>query len=65
MNNNELITINHVSNKKLNEINSEMDSYLKIKKIHNISNEELSQFLTPKMSIKRKQLIDYVLNKFK
>ena len=44
--------------KILDKINSEIDSYLKIKDV--ILLDDFSDFLTPKMSIKRKKLINYL-----
>ena len=60
MKNNELISTKEISINKLKKINNNLDSYLRIQKIHIISEEELRMFLTPKMSVKRKQLIDYI-----
>lgn len=57
---NELITTIPVSPYQLKKLNDNLDSYLKIKKIHYITNEELTPFLTPKMSIKRIPLIQYI-----
>ena len=61
---NSLITEeDRITNKQLELINSELDSYLKINKVYYITNDELLNFLTPKMSIKRKLLIEYIKNK--
>ena len=60
MKNNQLISTKDISIDILKKINNKLDSYLKIEKIHIISDEELRMFLTPKMSIKRKCLIDYI-----
>ena len=38
-------------------INNELESYLKIKKVHYLPTEEWAPYLTPKMSIKRKALL--------
>jgi len=46
------------NNNIFDKINSEIDSYLKIKDI--ILLDDFSDFLTPKMSIKRKKLIKYL-----
>ena len=55
---NELVTDEKdVTSEVLNMINKKLDSYLKIKKVHYLPTEEWSQFLTPKMSIKRKALV--------
>ena len=59
---NSLITEKPVSDKELFKINSRLDHYLKIKNVYTIKTDELSQFLTPKMSIKRKPLIDFIKN---
>ena len=47
----------------LKTINDELESYMKIKKVIKITTDEMSDFLTPKMSIKRKRLIEYVKDK--
>ena len=60
MKNNQLISTKNISMDKLKKINNNLDSYLRIEKIHIISDEELRMFLTPKMSIKRKPLIEYI-----
>jgi len=57
---NSIITEININN--LDLINKELDSYLRIKKIYKINPEELVDFLTPKMTIKRKALINYVLS---
>ena len=55
---NELVTDEKdVTSEVLNMINKNLDSYLKIKKVHYLPTEEWTQFLTPKMSIKRKALV--------
>ena len=55
---NELITDQKsVSPDALHMINNQIDSYLKIKKVHYLPTEEWSPYLTPKMSIKRKALV--------
>ena len=55
---NELVTDEKdVTSEVLNMINKKLDSYLKIKKVHYLPTEEWAQFLTPKMSIKRKALV--------
>ena len=41
----------------LDEINQELESYLKIKQVHYLPTERWAPFLTPKMSIKRKALV--------
>ena len=61
---NVLIVETPFNNNTLETINSELDNYMKIKKIIIITSEEMNQFLTPKMSIKRKNLINYVKDKF-
>ena len=60
---NSLITEDTIDDSKLEFINSKLDSYLRIKKIYYTTNDEINNFLTPKMSIKRKLLIEYVKNK--
>ena len=55
---NELVTDQKdVTPEVLNTINKNLDTYLKIKKVHYLPTEEWTQFLTPKMSIKRKALV--------
>ena len=55
---NELITDQKVvSPDALRMINNQLDSYLKIKKVHYLPTEEWACYLTPKMSIKRNLLI--------
>ena len=44
----------------LDVINKNIDSYLKIEKVLKIDNNVFSDYLTPKMSIKRKKLIKYL-----
>ena len=51
---NEIITDEKVSPEIINEINKKLESYLKIKKTHYLPTEEWANYLTPKMSIKRK-----------
>ena len=41
----------------LDEINQELESYLKIKQVHYLPTERWAPYLTPKMSIKRKALV--------
>tara|TARA_B100000963_G_scaffold356782_1_gene377642 strand:+ start:836 stop:2311 length:1476 start_codon:yes stop_codon:yes gene_type:complete len=60
---NNLITDENISNEKLKQINNSLDSYLKIDNVIQISKEEFNNFLTPKMSIKRNEIINYILNK--
>lgn len=57
---NTLITDSEVSKEKLNLINEELSTYIKIKHVVVINPEKMEKFLTPKMSIKRKPLIEYV-----
>ena len=57
---NELITTVSLTPYQLKQINDNLDSYLKIKKVHYITSEELTPFLTPKMSIKRNHLIQTI-----
>jgi len=44
---------------KLDEINKNIDNYLKIKKVLSIDSDVFAEYLTPKMSIKRKKLIKH------
>ena len=57
---NEVITTEPIDENTLYIINTTLDSHLKIVKVHRITTEELAPFLTPKMSIKRKPLIEYI-----
>ena len=59
---NVLIVEEPFNEKILHKINNDIESYLKIKKVIYISSKEMEQFLTPKMSIKRKKLIEFVIN---
>ena len=43
-------------------INKNIDGYLKINNNHKITVEEFERFYTPKLSVKRKQLVNYILN---
>ena len=55
-----LISDEVVSNKTLKLINKELESYLRIKEVVLISQDNMKNFLTPKMSIKRKKLVNYI-----
>ena len=57
---NEIITTKPIPSFILEYTNNKLDSYLTIKKVHTIHVKELSKYLTPKMSIKRKPLIEYI-----
>jgi long-chain acyl-CoA synthetase len=46
----------------LTKINNNIDNYLKINNYHKISIDDFEKFYTPKMSVKRKKLIDYIIN---
>jgi long-chain acyl-CoA synthetase len=59
---NELITTKHISQDLLTDINSKLEPYLRISQVHVIGQQEWDTFLTPKMSIKRKLIIDYIKN---
>ena len=60
---NNLITDENITTETLTLINKNIDPYLRLKQVYNINSTEFNNFLTPKMSIKRKELITYVLNK--
>ena len=60
---NTIITDNEINNKTLSIINKNLSSYLKIINVIKIDEEEISKFMTPKLSIKRNQLIKYIKNK--
>ena len=63
MDSNSIISENTIDANKLKIINNDLDSYLRIKNIYKIDSEEMIQFLTPKMTIKRKLLINHILKK--
>ena len=46
----------------LKVINNNIDGYLKINNNYKITIEEFESFYTPKLSVKRKQLVNYILN---
>lgn len=45
---------------KLDILNQEIESYLKIVKVIEVESDDINRFLTPKMSIKRKALINFL-----
>jgi hypothetical protein len=49
---------------ELDRVNNELESYMKIKKVIKLRESEMSKFLTPKMSIKRKLVIKYVRDNY-
>ena len=53
----------NIDEKIIKQINKELDSFLKIKKILKVDEGTFQQFMTPKMSLKRKELEKY-LTKF-
>ncbi len=57
---NTLITDSEVSKEVLKLINEDLNPYMKVKHVVVISTSKMEEFLTPKMSIKRKPLIEYV-----
>ena len=61
---NSIICDKSIDNNIINTINNNLDSFLKIKNVIIISEEEMNKFLTPKMSIKRNQLISYINNDY-
>ena len=60
---NNLITDENITTEKLTLINKNIEPYLRLNKVYNINSSEFNIFLTPKMSIKRNELITYVVNK--
>ena len=52
-----LITDTKVENDIIEDINRDLDSYLKIEKVLQLNDNKFADYLTPKMSIKRKLLI--------
>jgi len=57
--NNRLICTTDVS---LENVNKELDNHMKIDKIYKLDLDVFSTFYTPKLSIKRKEIIKHVLN---
>ena len=58
MDHNILIVEKPFDKKKINVINQELENYLKIKKIIEVDSQEMNKYMTPKLSIKRKSLIN-------
>ena len=55
--------VNNVINKEtIDKINNDLDNYLQIKKILYLKNDTFIKYLTPKLSLKRKLLIDDNIN---
>ena len=48
---------NIITEENLNKINKDLDNYLKIKRVFYIENETFSNYLTPKLSLKRNKLL--------
>ena len=59
---NAIITTENISQSTIDHINKNLDKQLQIKSVHVIDENTMSRFYTPKMSIKRKKLIEYVSN---
>lgn len=57
---NVLIVEKPFDKKLLKNINEKLDSYMKIRRIITLSPEQIAEFLTPKQSIKRKALIQFI-----
>ena len=57
-----LITDTYVEEDILDKINNDLDNYLKIEKVLELEDDTFSNYLTPKMSIKRKLLINGLEN---
>ena len=53
-----LITENNNDPDLLNKINDKLEKYMHIKKILNLDENSFAEFLTPKMSLKRKELVN-------
>ena len=62
MDNNILIVEKPFDKKLLDKVNLELDSYLRIKDV--ILIDDFSEFLTPKMSIKRRKLINWLKDRY-
>tara|TARA_Y100000389_G_scaffold178371_1_gene191496 strand:- start:10758 stop:12248 length:1491 start_codon:yes stop_codon:yes gene_type:complete len=60
--NNSIISDTEISDNILTNINNDLNRYLKIKDIFLIKPEEMANFMTPKMSIKRQKLINHIKN---
>ncbi len=58
-----LITENNDDNNLIHKINNELPKYVQIKDILNLDENSFSEFLTPKMSLKRKELIKFYQDK--
>ena len=58
MDHNILIVEEPFDRKNIDLINKNIDNYLKIKGVIEIDSEEMQKYLTPKLSIKRKLLIN-------
>ena len=57
---NALITTENISKMTLDLINENLDKQLQIKSVVVLDDATMSKFYTPKMSIKRKKLVEYV-----
>ncbi|VVU94595.1 AMP-binding enzyme [seawater metagenome] len=58
---NSIVADETIESEVLKKINSELDNYLKIEHVYYIDSSKMMEFLTPKLSIKRKKLINYVI----
>ena len=61
-NHNRLISDKDITKATLKNINNDLDGYLEIKNTIIVSEDKMKEFLTPKLSIKRKPLIEYAEN---
>lgn len=59
---NSLITTKDIPQSTLDSINNIIEKQLQIKSVHVLDDNTMSKFYTPKMSIKRKKLIEYISN---
>ena len=57
---NDIITDHHITSQIKEQINVELDHYLHINTIYYLPTDEWAPFLTPKLSIKRKLLINHM-----
>tara|TARA_Y100001935_G_C17287358_1_gene501157 strand:- start:483 stop:1964 length:1482 start_codon:yes stop_codon:yes gene_type:complete len=57
---NSIISDRDIEQETLDAINMELEPYLQIKDTITISPDEIQRYMTPKMSIKRRKLIEYV-----
>ena len=62
LNFNIIITENNIDSELINKINEIIPKYAHVQKILSLDEKSFSKFLTPKMSLKRNELINYYQN---